>query len=64
MQPRTACSRRHRPVVTHVHQGAIDVLGPVVDPATVHQSKFSMGTVLALAAQHGHAGLTEFDAAL
>ena len=49
-------------VVTHVHQGAIDVLGPVVNPATVHQSKFSMGTVLALAAQHGHAGLTEFDA--
>ncbi len=49
-------------VVTHVHQGAIDVLGPVVHPATVHQSKFSMGTVLALAAQHGHAGLTEFDA--
>lgn len=48
-------------VVTHVHQGAIDVLGPVVKPATVHQSKFSMGTVLALAAQHGHAGLTEFD---
>ena len=49
-------------VVTHVHQGAIDVLGPVVNPSTVHQSKFSMGTVLALAAQHGHAGLTEFDA--
>ncbi len=49
-------------VVTHVHQGAIDVLGPVVDPSTVHQSKFSMGTVLALAAQHGYAGLTEFDA--
>jgi 2-methylcitrate dehydratase PrpD len=45
-----------------VHQGAIDVLGPVVDPATVHQSKFSMGTVLALVAQHGHAGLGEFDA--
>ena len=45
-----------------MHQGAIDVLGPVVDPSTVHQSKFSMGTVLALAAQHGHAGLTEFDA--
>jgi 2-methylcitrate dehydratase PrpD len=34
-------------VVTHVHQGAIDVLGPVVRPVTVHQSKFSMGTVLA-----------------
>jgi 2-methylcitrate dehydratase PrpD len=49
-------------VVTHVHQGAIDVLGPVVDPRTVHQSKFSMGTVLALVAQYEHAGLAEFDA--
>jgi 2-methylcitrate dehydratase PrpD len=48
-------------VITQVHQGAIDVLGPVVQPATVHQSKFSMGTVLALVAQFGHAGLTEFD---
>ena len=48
-------------VVTHVHQGAIDVLGPVVNPATVHQSKFSMGTVLALVARYGHAGLVEFD---
>ena len=48
-------------VVTHVHQGAIDVLGPVVRPVTVHQSKFSMGTVLALVAQFGHAGLAEFD---
>jgi 2-methylcitrate dehydratase PrpD len=48
-------------VVTHVHQGAIDVLGPVVNPSTVHQSKFSMGTVLGLVAQFGHAGLAEFD---
>ena len=48
-------------VVTHVHQGAIDVLGPVLRPATVHQSKFSMGTVLALVARFGHAGLAEFD---
>jgi len=48
-------------VVTHVHQGAIDVLGPVVDPKTVHQSKFSMGTVLALVARYGHAGLPEFE---
>ena len=44
-----------------MHQGAIDVLGPVVNPSTVHQSKFSMGTVLALVAQFGHAGLAEFD---
>ena len=48
-------------VVTHVHQGAIDVLGPVINPATVHQSKFSMGTVLALVARFGRAGLQEFD---
>lgn len=48
-------------VQAHVHQGAIDVLGPVVSPSTVHQSKFSMGTVLALVAQFGHAGLAEFD---
>lgn len=49
-------------VTTHVHQGAIDVLGPVVDPRTVHQAKFSMGTVLGLIAEHGSAGLTEFEA--
>ena len=48
-------------VVTHVHQGAIDVLGRVVVPQTVHQAKFSMGTVLGLIAVHGKAGLVEFD---
>jgi 2-methylcitrate dehydratase PrpD len=48
-------------VETLVHQGAIDVLGPVADPATVHQSKFSMGTVLALIAYYQFAGLQEFD---
>ena len=48
-------------VTTHVHQGALDVLGPVVDPATVHQSKFSMGTVLAMVARFGHAGINEFE---
>src|SRR5699024_6999447 len=51
-------------VVTHVHKGAIDVLGPVVTPATVHQSKFSMGTVLGLIAKHQRAGPEQFDAAL
>ncbi|HUG60189.1 MAG TPA: MmgE/PrpD family protein [Candidimonas sp.] len=51
-------------VVAHVHQGAIDVLGPVTNPTSVHQSKFSMGTVLGLIAQHRRAGLPEFDAAL
>jgi 2-methylcitrate dehydratase PrpD len=49
-------------VIAHVHQGAIDVLGPVTDPQTVHQSKFSMGTVLAMVALHGRAGMAEFDA--
>ncbi|MDE2367666.1 MAG: MmgE/PrpD family protein [Burkholderiales bacterium] len=50
-------------VTARVHQGAIDVLGPVVDPRTVHQSKFSIGTVLAMVALHGRAGLAEFDRA-
>ena len=49
-------------VITHVHQGAIDVLGPVVNPVTVHQAKFSMGTVLGLLAVHGVAGVKEFEA--
>ena len=48
-------------VETFVHQGAIDVLGPVTNPSTVHQSKFSMGTVLALVAYYQFAGLQEFD---
>ncbi|MBY8608134.1 MmgE/PrpD family protein [Burkholderia arboris] len=49
-------------VVTHVHQAAIDVLGPVVNPQTIHQAKFSMGTVLGLVSAYGHAGVREFDA--
>jgi len=49
-------------VTAHAHQGAIDVLGPVVDPQTVHQAKFSMGTVLALIAHFRAAGMKEFDA--
>ncbi len=49
-------------VITQVHQGAIDVLGPVVDPKTVHQAKFSMGTVLAMVALRGAAGVNEFEA--
>jgi 2-methylcitrate dehydratase PrpD len=47
-------------IVTHVHQGAIDVLGPVTHPTTVHQSKFSMGTVLAIIAHYQFADLQEF----
>jgi len=48
-------------VITRVHQGAIDVLGRVTVPQSVHQAKFSMGTVLGLVAVHGKAGLEEFD---
>jgi 2-methylcitrate dehydratase PrpD len=47
-------------VTAHVHQGAIDVLGPVTDPRTIHQSKFSMGFVLALIALYDRAGLPDF----
>ncbi|MFC7517836.1 MmgE/PrpD family protein [Herbaspirillum sp. GCM10030257] len=47
-------------VITHVHQGAIDVLGPVVNPKTIHQGKFSMGTVLGLIAYFRTAGMKEF----
>ncbi|MGV3569098.1 MAG: MmgE/PrpD family protein [Ramlibacter sp.] len=51
-------------VTAHVHQGAIDVLGAVVAPRTVHQSKFSMGTVLGLAATRGRAGVADFETVL
>ncbi len=51
-------------VVAHVHQAAIDVLGPVLEPRTVHQSKFSIGTVLALVALRQSASLDEFESAL
>jgi 2-methylcitrate dehydratase PrpD len=49
-------------VTALVHQAAIDVLGRVTDPQTVHQAKFSMGTVLGLVAVFERAGLGEFDA--
>lgn len=49
-------------ITARVHQAAIDVLGPVIAPTTIHQAKFSMATVLGLIAVHGKAGLTEFDA--
>jgi 2-methylcitrate dehydratase PrpD len=51
-------------VITNVHQGAIDVLGAVVEPSTIHQAKFSMGTVLGLIACGGRAGLNEFESVL
>lgn len=48
-------------VTAHVHQGAIDVLGSVVVPRTVHQAKFNMGTVLGLVTYRGYAGVNEFE---
>ncbi|WGS47341.1 MmgE/PrpD family protein (plasmid) [Burkholderia sp. JSH-S8] len=48
-------------VTAHVHQGALDVLGAVTVPSTVHQAKFNMGTVLGLVALHGYAGVDEFE---
>jgi len=47
-------------VICHVHQAAIDVLGPVTNPQTVHQAKFSMPATLGLIATHRKAGLAEF----
>ncbi|MBE3559821.1 MAG: MmgE/PrpD family protein [Ktedonobacteraceae bacterium] len=44
----------------HVYQAALDVLGPVTDPQTVHQAKFSMGFVLALIALHQQADVGAF----
>ena len=48
-------------ITAQVHQGAIDVLGPVTNPVTIHQGKFSMGTVLGLIAVFGNAGILEFE---
>ncbi|GJL83830.1 MAG: hypothetical protein DHS20C01_34640 [marine bacterium B5-7] len=47
-------------IEAHVYQAAIDVLGPVTDPGTVHQAKFSMGFVLALIAARRSAGVADF----
>ena len=48
-------------VVAGVHQAAIDVLGGVVNPTTIHQARFSMGSVLGLIAVHGVADLDSFE---
>lgn len=50
-------------ITAHVHHAAIDVLGVVSNPETVHQSKFSMGFALGLIALHGRAGIDEFSEA-
>jgi 2-methylcitrate dehydratase PrpD len=47
-------------VRARVHAAAVDVLGPVDDPRTIHQSKFSMGFVLAQIARKGSAGIGDF----
>jgi 2-methylcitrate dehydratase PrpD len=60
MQEQHLTSDQVARVRAHVHQAAIDVLGPVTDPQTVHQAKFSMGFVLALIALYGRAGVTDF----
>jgi 2-methylcitrate dehydratase PrpD len=61
VQEHRLAPREMAKVVAHVHQGALDVLGAVVTPRTVHQAKFNMGTVLGLVAHHGYAGVTEFE---
>lgn len=47
-------------VKARVHRAAIDVLAPVIDPQSIHQAKFSMGFVLAVAAVRGEAGIDQF----
>lgn len=47
-------------VRAHVYQAAIDVLGPAAAARTIHQSKFSMGFVLAQIAFNGHADIGDF----
>jgi len=60
MQENGLAADRISRVRTQVHGAAIDVLGPVTDPRTVHQAKFSMGFVLALIALRGVAGIEDF----
>ncbi len=48
-------------VTAQVHQAAIDVLGAVEVPSTIHQAKFSMGSVLGLIAHGGTADLATFE---
>jgi 2-methylcitrate dehydratase PrpD len=53
-----------RSVEARVHQGAIDVLGAVDVPQSIHQAKFSMGSVLGLIAHGGTADLFTFESVL
>src|SRR5262249_7801158 len=47
-------------VTARTYQAAINVLSLSEKAETVHQSKFSMGFVLAVAAKNGHAMITDF----
>ncbi len=60
MQEHRLAAEQIEHVRARVHQAAIDVLGSVTDPRTIHQSKFSMGFVLALIALYGRAGTGAF----
>lgn len=48
-------------VTVDVHGDALELLGRVVVPSSVHQAKFHMGTVLALVAIRGCADVSTFD---
>lgn len=61
MQKHDLVSSDIESVVAKVHQAAIDVLGMVNEPTTIHQAKFSMGTVLGLIAVYGSAGVLDFQ---
>ncbi|MFZ5557094.1 MAG: MmgE/PrpD family protein [Pseudomonadota bacterium] len=47
-------------ITVRVYRAALDVLGPVKDPQTIHQSKFCMGFVLALIAVRRSASVLDF----
>ena len=47
-------------VKARVQGAAIDVLGPVTDPRTIHRSKFSMGFVRAVPALRDNASVEQF----
>jgi len=49
-------------VRVRTYRAAAEVLGSVGVPRTPHQAKCSLGTVLALIALHGRAGVADFDA--
>ncbi|KAL4928900.1 MmgE/PrpD family protein [Aspergillus undulatus] len=50
-------------VTAYTYKAALDVLGLSGEGRTVHQSKFSMGFVLAVAGKKGSAGLMDFTEA-